>query len=176
MWYMLVYSIWMIFICATPGVAYMYKYVDQDGNVRITDNLAVVPEVYRENVDTMVEIKSSSRKLPADKEARSDAAYTSAQRAVSDQTINKAKDNVQVETDGQALVLEGDELHKLYEQIEADKNNLNPPHEPASRMERRVYQQQVIDLNLRIEDYQARVKAYREKVEAYNQRMETITP
>jgi chromosome segregation ATPase len=153
------------------GFAQIYRYVDQEGSVRFTDNPASVPEESQEGVKTMAEIKASLNQPLATSETSRDE--MNVHRQVVDPVESYKAANQEGYDDHQSakesLALERSEIQVLYDQIEKDRKSLeNPLPESASRIERMVYHQQILDLNQRIDDYQKRVDAYRIKLEAFN--------
>lgn len=166
-----------IMVFAAPGFAQMYQFTDQDGNIRFTDNLANIPEAQRDAVETMAVIESAIEEGQTAEEAPSEQPPYAMEVDV---PLNELPDNTAEAADNTAeddqfraaresLEAERAEIEALYQQIEAEKNSLGaPPSEPASRLDRRVYEQNALDLNRRIEDYQARMDAYRKRLEAFN--------
>ncbi|MFO8083202.1 MAG: DUF4124 domain-containing protein [Desulfobacterales bacterium] len=156
---------------AVHGYAQIYRYVDQEGNIRFTDNPGNIPKEQREVAKTIKEIKSSPEESRIDEETSWDDVNPQKQMLVNHKTHGKEDNDAQIQVVRESLLLEKEELQGLYEKLEEDKSKLGESlTESASRMEQRIHHQQVLDLNQRIEDYQERVEAYRIKLEAYNQR------
>lgn len=156
----------MMFV--NTGFAQIYRYVDQEGSVRFTDNPASVPEESQEGVKTMAEIKASLNQPLATSETSRDEVNVHRQEVESEKSASQeGYDDRQ--SARESLALERSEIQVLYDQIEKDRKSLgNPLPESASRIERMVYHHQILDLNQRIDDYQKRVDAYRIKLEAFN--------
>jgi uncharacterized protein (DUF2267 family) len=160
----------MIFI--STGFAQIYRYVDHEGNVRFTDNPVNIPDEWQENVNIMEEIKVNPGQHQETGETSQEKDYAVTQHAepaMNDQIIHELNNHNQLRDAGDTLALERSEIQTLYDQIEEEKKRLeNQLPESASPVERRVYHQQILDLNQKIEDYQKRADAYREKVEEFN--------
>jgi uncharacterized coiled-coil DUF342 family protein len=160
----------MIFI--STGFAQIYGYVDHEGNVRFTDNPVNVPDEWQENMKIMEEIKTTPGQHQETGETSQEKDYAITQHAepaINDQIIHELNSDNQLRDVREKLALERAEIQTLYDQIEEEKKKLGDQlPESASPVERRVYHQQILDLNQRIEDYQKRAEAYREKVEAFN--------
>jgi hypothetical protein len=164
--------IWMVMIFVSSGFAQIYRYVDQEGNIRFTDNPVNVPEEREEDVKIMEEIKLTPEQPQVTEEILQEKDYTFTQRvepAKNDQRVHKFNNDSLDQDTIETLVSERSEIQTLYEQIEDEKKKLEEQlPDSASPIERRVYHQQILDLNQRIEDYQKKAEAYREKVEAFN--------
>ena len=164
--------IWVAIMFVNTGFAQIYRYVDQEGSVRFTDNPASVPEESQEGLKTMAEIKVSLNQPLVTSETSRDE--MNVHRQVADPVESYKATNYQEGYDArqsasESLALERSEIQVLYDQIEKDRKSLGTTlPESASRIERMVYHQQILDVNQRIDDYQKRVDAYRIKLEAFN--------
>jgi hypothetical protein len=160
--------IWVAIMFVNTGFAQIYRYVDQEGTIRFTDNPASVPGESQEGVKTMAEIKVSLNQPLSAAETSQDEVNVHRQVVESDKAASQeGYDDRQ--SARESLALERSEIQVMYDQIEKDRIRLgNPLPESASRMERMVYHRQILDLNQRIDDYQKRVDAYRIKLEAFN--------
>jgi hypothetical protein len=161
----------MVIIFVSSGFAQIYRYVDQEGNFRYTDNPVNVPEEREEDVKIMEEIKATPRQHQETVETSEEKDYAITQHAepaMNDQSSQELNNDNKLRDAREKLALERSEIQKLYDQIEEEKRLGDKLPESASPVERRGYHQQILDLNQKIEDYQKRAEAYREKVKAFN--------
>ena len=132
--------------------AEIYKYRDQNGVLRFTDNLTEVPVDQRENIDQYQEIKTQ----PDVAQQPSDNA--SGQAAVQDaQAIEKE------------LVDEKAVLDSEYNQLTDMRNSLEAAPQPGTPEEIAAHENKIKDYNARLKIYQVKQKAFREKVQAYQE-------
>ncbi len=173
----IVLSVALVF--SVPAFAQIYKYTDQNGIVRYTDDPAQVKDVDPDSVKTMEEIKTSTKAYPnsqttsvKDKNPRS--VEIGSPDRVSDTQDNSSGGIGNATQDKSGKVKEGLDIElsaikALNDHLQEEKTRLkSPPPESASDAEKRNYQQQVLNLNTRIEAYQKRVEAHRQKVKGFN--------
>jgi hypothetical protein len=131
--------------------AEIYKYRDQNGVLRFTDNLAEVPIAQRENIQQYQEVKTRAETVeqtPADgseKEAVQDA-----------QTAEKA------------LTDEKGVLDQEYSQLMALRSSIEAAPQPGTPEETAAHKKKIQDYNIQLNIYEVKVKAFREKLEAYH--------
>jgi len=164
-------GVWVIFlVCmgiAPAGFAEFYKYVDEEGKVQFTDNIANIPDDQREKIEAYKEAKSSPRVAPqVEKEERtadtSEAAETGAggSPVTEDESVDAQADLL--EKRGEALQQEYEALMKEREALDqAAKVRLTPAR-------KRKLVEEISDFNLRIKAYEKKRQEYNEAVEAYN--------
>ena len=132
--------------------AEIYKYRDQNGVLRFTDNLTEVPVAQRENIDQYQEIKTA----PDVAEQAPDNA--SGQAAVQDvQAVEKE------------LMDEKGVLDIEYSQLTEMRNSLEAAPQPGTPEEIAAHKKKIQDYNIQLKIYEVKVKAFREKVQAYQE-------
>ena len=143
----------LMILLALPVLASaeIYKYRDQNGILRFTDNLAEVPLAQRENVDQYQEIKT-----------REDA-------------FEPAPDHATGQTAGQdphaaekALLDEKGALEVEYNQLMEMRKSLEAAPQTGTPEEIAAHEKRVRDYNARLQIYEVKQKAFRAKVEEYN--------
>ena len=144
--------IMLLILLVFPALASaeIYKYRDQNGMLRFTDNLAEVPVEQRENMDQYQEIKTA----PDVAEQAPD--NTSEQAAVHDaQALEKE------------LTDEKEVLDNEYSQLMETRKGLEEAPKSSTPEETAVYEKKIQDYNIQLKIYEAKVNVFREKVEAY---------
>lgn len=131
--------------------AEIYKYRDQNGVLRFTDNLTEVPLSQRENVDQYQEIKTEP------KEAEQASGNAPGQPAVQDiRALEKA------------LTDEKRVLDNEYEELMGMRNSLEAAAQAVTPEEIAAHEQKIQQYNARLKIYEIKQKAFRTKVEEYN--------
>lgn len=159
-------AIWLmvpLIICLSgPVSADFYKYTDQDGNIRFTDDLSKVPKDQRTNVTSYEESESAQpTAVPVDK------------KETGQQPIEK-KPETDNDTDAQSKQIQSrkDELDKEYHALMREKARLEAEAEnPKSAEEIVQFNRKVSDLNKNISQYDQKRKALHADIEAYNARV-----
>ena len=144
----------LLILLALPALASaeIYKYRDQNGVLRFTDNLAEVPVAQRENIDQYQEIRTA----PDVAEQASD--NVSGQAAVQDvQAVEKE------------LLDEKAVLDIEYSQLTEMRNGLEAAPQPNTAEEIAAHENKIKDYNARLKIYEGKQKAFREKVETYQE-------
>jgi len=126
--------------------AEIYKYRDQNGVLRFTDNLTEVPIAQRKNIEHYKEVKTA----PATNEA----------------PVQDPKAIEKELTDEKGL------LDNEYSQLEEMRNRLEAGTEPGTPEEIAAYKQNVKEYNAQLKIYEVKLKAFREKLEAYQKAAE----
>ena len=131
--------------------AEIYKYRDQNGILRFTDNLAEVPLAQRESVDEYQEIKTR------------------------EDVTEPAPDNASEQATGQdphatekALLDEKGALDIEYNQLTEMRKSLEAAPQTGTPEEIAAHEKKVRDYNARLQIYEVKQKAFRAKVEEYN--------
>jgi len=130
--------------------AEIYKYRDQNGVLRFTDNLAEVPVAQRENIEQYQEIKTTAdttEQAPAntpEKEAVQDA--RAAEKELTD---------------------EKGALDNEYSQLMEMRNSIEAAPQPGTPEEIAAHKKKIQDYNIQLNIYEVKVKGFREKLEAY---------
>lgn len=158
----------------TPASAQFYKYLDQQGNVRFTDDINQVPENQRSHIrsyaaassgaadDTVPEggVEKKTAGGQAANEAPAEAALTA---SVAEDPLDSTRTRLeamkkQIDADYQALASEKEALGKEKEV-------------PKTREQVADYNKRVEAFNQKAGDYEARSNELRKQVEAYNARV-----
>jgi len=132
--------------------AEIYKYRDQNGVLRFTDNLTEVPIAQRKNIDHYTEVKTAPI---------ADGQSTANEEAVRDPKV------VEKElTDEKGL------LDNEYSQLMEMRNSLEAVAQPSTPEEIAAHEQKVKDYNAKLKIYEVKQKAFREKVAEYQKAAE----
>jgi hypothetical protein len=156
--------------------AEFYKYVDENGNVRFTDDINEVPEAQRSNIRSYVE--SKSKEVPEqqvtqdimENQAEPEEASPAGQQAnFPDLSENEPES---LEDTKSRLELMKIEIDQEYEALKDAQAQLAEEKEAAKTREQIIeYNQKAEELNTRIKAYVEKGKAYEAGVDAYNQRI-----
>ena len=127
--------------------AEIYKYRDQNGVLRFTDNLTEVPIDQRENIQQYKEIKT----VPD---------------ATGQSTVNEeaAQDPKAMEKE---LTDEKGVLDNQYSQLMALRSSIEAAPQPGTPEEIASHEQKIKDYNAQLKIYEVKQKAFREKVAEY---------
>jgi len=127
--------------------AEIYKYRDQNGVLRFTDNLTEVPIDQRENIQQYREIKT-------------------APSATEQSTINAeaAQDPKAMEKE---LTDEKGVLDNEYNQLMALRSSIEAAPQPGTPEEIAAHEQKIKNYNAQLKIYEVKQKAFREKVAEY---------
>jgi hypothetical protein len=127
--------------------AEIYKYRDQNGVLRFTDNLTEVPIAQRENIQQYKEIKT-------------------APSAVEQSTAN-AEADLDPKAMEKELTDEKGVLDNDYSQLMEMRNSLEAGTQPSTPEEIAAHEQKVKNYNAQLKIYEVKQKAFREKVAEY---------
>ena len=146
--------IMLIILLALPALASaeIYKYRDQNGTLRFTDNLTEVPLAQRENVDAYQEIKTREDVItePGPENAAEQAAGQDPHAAE------------------KALLDEKGALDIEYNQLMEMRKSLEAAPQTGTLEEIAAHENKVRDYNARLQIYEVKQKSFRAKVDAYN--------
>ena len=145
--------IMLLILLVLPALASaeIYKYRDQNGVLRFTDNLAEVPLAQRETVDEYQEIKT--------REDVTEPAPGNAAGQTGDEDPHAAEKALLDEKG--ALDVEYNQLTEMRKSLEAAPQG-NTPEETAA------HEKRVRDYNARVKIYEVKQQAFRAKVDEYN--------
>ena len=146
--------IFMLLILLTfPALASaeIYKYRDQNGILRFTDNLTEVPIAQRENIDQYQEIKT-----------RSDMTEQPSDDASGQATVQDTQALEKELTDEKGV------LDIEYSQLVEMRKSLEATPQPGTPEEIAVHEKKIQQYHDRLKIYEVRQKAFRAKVEEYN--------
>lgn len=151
----------IICLCG-PVSAEFYKYTDQDGNVRFTDDLSKVPKDQRPNVTSYEESQTTSPIAPP------------AEKPEPDQSASEQKSETDTSLDAQykQIKKKQDDLEKEQQALLKEKARLESEANQQKSLEETVeYNREIKKLNERIVQHQQKRKALKTEIEAYNARM-----
>jgi hypothetical protein len=132
----------------TPDAfAEIYKYRDQNGVLRFTDNLAEVPLDQREKVEQYQEIKTSV--------------------ASGVETTSEDEPKQDLKALEKALLSEKEVLDQEYKDLTQTRDMLEAIPQPKTPEENAGYQKSVEDYNSRLAAYEEKQQMFREKLAEY---------
>jgi hypothetical protein len=160
----------MLFI--PPASAEFYKYVDEQGNTRFTDDINQVPPEQRKGLKSYVESESRSESESESEPARTDApskpSADNSQTAADIYADDPPKEGYYEKT-RQELDAMKSELDAEYRAIMEEKEILTQERELAkSREQIQAYNKKVEQLNERAAAYEKKGAEYSKRVEAFN--------
>ena len=160
----------VIMLAALPASAEFYKYVDENGNTRFTDDLTMVPPDQREKFRPYAE--------EADKpEAASDAGATPpaeppAPPADSEEGRTPEEDLVEL---GKRLEEEQAALDREYKALMEERKTIESQRQEfRTKRAMKEYEAQITTLNERNAAYEERRAAFDREVTGYNDRVEAF--
>ncbi len=167
----------IFFVFSTTASAEFYKYVDENGDVRYTDDINMVPEEQRSKIRSYVESQSEDVPAPAEQNEVTPENQAEPEDATeSEQQVNfpdLSEDEPESFEDAKdRLDLMKAEIDKEYEALKLEKQQLAEEKKEAKTREQiMAYNKKVEDLNKRVETYVEKGKAYKTEVDAYNNRI-----
>ena len=132
----------------------IYKYIDENGQKRWTDDLSQVPPDQRDAVQR-IETENETSALP------SQAADDGMPTETAGTGDAKLPDAEKVDLDREALSREQSDLNALYEELVAEKAQLEKAKSEAVSAEAQ-------------EELKQKINAYNEKAKAYDQRLDSF--
>jgi len=173
----LVIGLAMLTVATFPMVAWgeFYKYIDGNGNVRFTDDLANVPpeqrtkvEEYKEAVPDRPSLKEEEAKGKGQDDGKGTEPEAAEGTAKTDTETGSAMDDGKTEAMRQELKDEGLRLQEEYDALMEERERLDKAAStrltPAAQ---RGLIDKIKDFNARIQDYEKRREAHNKAVEAY---------
>lgn len=153
-----------IILLSMPALGEYYRFVDENGMQRYTDDLSRVPRDQRPKVKAYESIKTSPVQPTNSSDAVSEtskAGGNSEGKAWSEKVVNQADEFDRMRTD----------LEKTQQSLEVERDALlkQKPSAGAGEEVRKAYSARVKQLNAKITDYEKQHTAYKEKVAAFNQ-------
>ncbi len=149
-------SLMILVLGSKPGLAEYYRYIDQNGAVRYTDDLLEVPEAQRDDVKRVIGIQAASKeKVATDTTMAEDKAKES----------DTADQNDSKQTEYERLTQEKEALDKEYDMLQKERDALTQDRETLKIKD---YNEKVRQLNQHIADYEEKRKAFQKKADAYN--------
>jgi len=156
-------------LAALPANAEYYKYIDENGNIRFTDDITMVPWDQREKLSEYQDYRESEE---ASKAPNATAATSSDETAEPVQTPGASEDIVE---QGRRLEQEKTALDTEYKALMEARRILEERRgQFRTKSARREYETQVLQLNERNAAYEAKRKAYDSEVLEYNTRLDQL--
>ena len=153
--------------------AEFYKYVDENGDIRFTDDINEVPEAQRSKIRSYVE--SQSKEVPEQQETIENQAEP--EETVPDEQQANFPDGsedapVSLEDARKRLDQMREEIEEEFEALTAEKEKLTKEKDKATTREQVIeYNKKIDELNARVKAYEDKGKAYQAAVDDYNQRI-----
>jgi len=162
---MLIVSVWF----PTTVCAELYKYRDQNGVLRFTDNIADIPKDQRVGVETRQEVESNE--TPADFSQTTKQEVEERQKALATPVFQEPQDEAEIlsaqEMNQKKAALDQEYANLMKEKralLESKKKIRNVPDSKA-------YNKKAEMLNQKIADFDTRREAFMEQADAFNQKM-----
>jgi chromosome segregation ATPase len=155
---------------SVSAYAEFYKYVDEDGNVRFTDDINQVPEAQRAKIRSYIESESPE---PAEQEV---ARENEAKQTSEDQQTDFADlldDESESLEDAKKRIDElKSEIDQEYEALMKEKEQLAKDKKQAKTRDQIVeFNKKVDSLNKRVAAYEKKGQDYQALADAYNKRI-----
>ncbi len=150
-----------IILLSMPALGEYYRFVDENGMQRYTDDLSRVPRDQRPKVKAYESIKSSPVQPTNSSDAVSEIGGNGEGKTWSEKATNQADEFERMRT----------ELEKTQQSLTAERDALlkQKPSAGAGDEVRKAYNARIQQLNAKITDYEKQHAAYKEKVAAFNQ-------
>lgn len=157
-------AVFLPLLLTAPAQAEFYKYTDQNGNIRFTDDITRVPRNQRQQLKIYEESKSTAQaSAPAESTEPSPPATAEATAPSAGDV-----DENQLRAMHETLERKKSALAEQYRALtEVRKDLENRRGEIRTREEAERYQQSVRRFNARNDAYQQKRKAFDEEVESY---------
>ncbi len=151
--FVLLIIFWVLFPAATH--AEIYRYTDQNGVLRFTDNIANVPESQRKDVLSCTETDDTSK---PEEQVQDAVKYpTEINKFQEDRPLPERLIKIKAELDK-----ENAELMKQLEALSKERKILST-HKTSND-----YKEQLESFNKRLADYEKRHRLFQKKLDAYN--------
>jgi len=151
--------------------AEFYRYVDKEGKVLYTDNLANVPEDQRPAVDQFDDLYPDPTPENETEANLPKGDLKESEKTDVKETVGASEENL--EAWEQRLNATGVKLRKEYESLMQRKEGLDKPIDAGLELpERKALAEEKRAFNKQIEDYEKRRQAFDEEAAAYNTRVE----
>ncbi len=157
------------------STAEFYRYVDKEGNVRFTDNLANVPVDQRSKVNEYDEATQESRPGEKTEMRRQEGYQEETVKQIEEPPSQKEAPTEEGEENAAGLRLRdiGAKLEEEYHTLMEERDKLQKA--STTRLApsaRKALIDNISDFNARIKDYENRRQAYNKQVEALNARIQ----
>jgi hypothetical protein len=150
----------IIAFLSAPASAQFYKYVDEDGNIRFTDDINQVPEQQRATVKSYEEAVSDTDVQNKADQSDSEASTNAQQKT--------AAAEAGVDIDLKDLDAAYDQLKALRQEIDKEYNDLMAEKEALAKAKTEAKtREQVLEYNAKVEQFNERAKAHQQKSKKY---------
>ncbi|MDA8404782.1 MAG: DUF4124 domain-containing protein [Desulfobacteraceae bacterium] len=169
----------LVLLLGSVAFGEYYEYTDKDGTVRFTDDPSVIPKDQQPEVKTYESIKSEA----PPPEMTTEGSEESAPEAAAGNPATEKETTAASPAADTSKTSEGwkklnelnarrDELRQTFDSLETEKKALgSPPDQSATAIERKEYNDKVMDLNRKIDTYHQRNKEFEADLKAYNSQM-----
>ena len=160
----------ILFMFSASASAEFYKYVDEEGNVRFTDDINQVPEAQRAKIRSYIESESQE---PAEQEsARENKAEQTSEDQQTDLSDLSDNESESLEDAKKRIDELKSEIDQEYETLMKEKEQLAKDKEKAKTREQIIeFNKKVDTLNKRVAAYEKKGQDYKALVDAYNKRI-----
>lgn len=161
------------FLSASPVSAEYYQYTDEQGNIRFTDDLSVIPEKQQNEATTFESLpvqpdNADPQTVQGDTEPRAGVQ----QNAPAESDAPGRTWDAQMRVTAKEIDAEKAELDQLYRQLQVEKSELQT--QDPTRMEEDVlseYRDRVQALNDKVKNYDERRQEFQKKVDDFNKKL-----
>jgi len=174
--YLKIFIIISFLMFSVSAAAEFYKYVDEEGNTRFTDDINQVPEAQRAKIRSYIESVSED---PSEQEATQEnqADQTDqADQAAADQQANfpdlSGDEQESFEDAKNRIEKIKSEIDQEYTALLKEKKQLAQEKEQAKTRKQIIeFNKKVESMNKRVRAYEEKGKAYQAQIDAYNKRI-----
>ena len=168
--YFKIFIIITFLMFSTYASAEFYKYVDDEGNVRFTDDINQVPEAQRAKIRSYVESESQK---PAEQEITREGTPEQASEEQQADFSDLSDDESESLDDAKKRIDElRNEIDEEYKALMKEKEALAKDKKQAKTRDQILeFNKKVDSLNKRVAAYEKKGKDYQAQVDAYNERI-----
>jgi chromosome segregation ATPase len=168
--YFKIFIIITFLMFSASASAEFYKYVDEEGNVRFTDDINQVPEAQRAKIRSYIESES---KEPAEQQvARENEAEQTSEDQQTDFSGLSDDESESLEDAKKRIDALKTEIDQEYQALLKEKEQLAKDKEQAKTRDQIIeFNKKVDNLNKRVAAYEKKGQDYKAQVDAYNKRI-----
>ena len=158
----------LILLFSFPAHADFYKYIDQEGHVRYTDDFSMVPEDQRVSCREYPEFKNDTPTGSSLKTAQTDLAAVPAETPEDlaeseNEPYDFDKAYQKLEEKRKNLELEYERIVKNKQELEKEEKNLAPENYKEFNEKVNAFNKRIIDYNKRKADFEAAASEYQRR-------------
>lgn len=158
----------LLIFSVLPAAGEFYKYVDENGNTRFTDDINQVPPQQRQGISSYVESESKPETTAPEPDSDVPEPAAKKQNAADIYAEEKAEDGYYEKTRRELDQMKS-EIDAEFEALNVEKEKLTSERENAnSRDQIQEYNKKVTQLNERAAAYEAKGAEYEKKVGEFN--------